>query len=192
MQTHTLDQTEARLRGLFEAAQGGDSQAYAAFLRAMAAHLRAFFRRRLSQWPDDVEDLVQETLLALHNQAHTWRRDCPLTAWVHAIAKYKLIDQLRRVGRTSALHDPLDETLDSAPHLFVASDEQARDAKRDVMQLLEGLPEAQRVAITQTKLEGRSVAECAAATGMSESAVKVYVHRGLKALATKMRAVQAQ
>jgi len=37
------------------------------------------------------------------------------------------------------------------------------------------------------KLEGRSVAETMRLTGMSESAVKVGVHRGLKALAAKAR-----
>jgi RNA polymerase sigma-70 factor (ECF subfamily) len=37
------------------------------------------------------------------------------------------------------------------------------------------------------KLGGMSTAEAARATGMSESAVKVGVHRGLKALAAKMR-----
>lgn len=183
MATQQLDATEARLRALFDAAEGGDSRAYQAFLQAMATHLRAFFRRRLSQWPDDVEDLVQETLLALHNQRHTYHRECPLTAWVHAIAKYKLIDQLRRHSRTSALHDPLEDDL----QVFAASDEAASDARRDVSVLLQELPQAQRVAIEQTKLQGRSVAECAAATGMSESAVKVYVHRGLKALALKMK-----
>jgi RNA polymerase sigma-70 factor (ECF subfamily) len=187
MQSQRLDDTEARLRGLFEAAGQGDGAAYQAFLRAMATHLRGYFRRRMNQWPDDVEDLVQETLLALHNQRHTWRGDCPLTAWVHAIAKYKLIDQLRRHSRTSALHDPIEDGMDEAQGLFSMSDEQASDARRDVTALLDELPEAQRTAIVQTKLQGRSVAECAAATGMSESAVKVYVHRGLKALALRMR-----
>lgn len=183
MANQSLDQTEAKLKALFDAAASGDSRAYQAFLSAMATHLRAFFRRRMTQWPDDVEDLVQETLLALHNQRHTYQQSCPLTAWVHAIAKYKLVDQLRRHSRTSALHDPLDDDL----QVFAASDENASDARRDVSVLLQELPQAQRDAIVQTKLEGRSVAECAAATGMSESAVKVYVHRGLKALALKMK-----
>jgi RNA polymerase sigma-70 factor (ECF subfamily) len=55
------------------------------------------------------------------------------------------------------------------------------------VRLLERLPERQRLPIIHMKLEGLSVTEVARITGMSESAVKVGVHRGLKALATMMR-----
>ena len=94
---------EDRLRALMLAASGGDGAAYRALLDALARHLRAFLRRRLARMPDEVEDLVQETLLAIHNQRHTYDPDQPLTAWVHAIARYKLVDMLRRHGRHALL-----------------------------------------------------------------------------------------
>ena len=125
---------------------------------------------------------MQDTLLAVHNQRHTYRADQPVTAWVHAIARYKLIDLLRSRSVREALHDPIDEDME----LFAASDTDATDARRDVAVLLDQLPDNQRLPIMHTKLEGLSVAEAAAATGMSESAVKVGVHRGLKALAALM------
>ena len=87
---------EARLRGLLVRGLDGDALAYHAFLRDLSAHLRAFLRRRLAHLPDEVEDLVQESLLAIHNQRHTYDAGQPLTAWVHAIAKYKLVDLVRR------------------------------------------------------------------------------------------------
>jgi RNA polymerase sigma-70 factor (ECF subfamily) len=130
-----------------------------------------------------VEDLVQETLLAVHNQRHTYESDQPLTAWVHAIARYKLVDLLRRRAGREAMTDPLDDEL----AVFAASDTEAADARRDVAKLLARLPERQRLPIQYMKLEGRSVIETARATGMSESAVKVGVHRGLKALAAMIR-----
>ena len=163
----------------------GDAGAYREFLRDLAAHLRGFLRRRLARLPDEVEDLVQETLLAVHNQRHTYDRGQPLTAWVHAIAKYKLIDFLRRRAGREAVTEPLDEELE----VFAAVDHEAADARRDVGKLLAGLPEKQRQAIVCMKLEGLSVVETAARTGMSESAVKVYVHRGLKALARMLAAM---
>jgi RNA polymerase sigma-70 factor (ECF subfamily) len=46
---------------------------------------------------------VQETLLAIHNQRHTYDAGQPLTAWVHAIARYKLVDLLRRRAVREAL-----------------------------------------------------------------------------------------
>ncbi len=174
---------EDRLRGLMVRGLGGDSAAYHAFLKELSAHLRAFLRRRLARLPDDVEDLVQETLLAVHNQRHTYEADQPLTAWVHAIARYKLVDLLRRRAGREAMNDPLDD--ESA--VFASSDAEVADARRDVAKLLERLPERQRLPIQYMKLEGLSVIETARATGMSESAVKVGVHRGLKALAAMIR-----
>ncbi len=179
----TASEVETELRTLFLAGQGGDAAAYRAFLQRAGRHLRAFLARRLFGWPDEVEDLVQECLLAMHNQRHTYQSDQPLTAWVHAIARYKLIDLLRAKSRREALHDPLDDDLE----VFAESAEAASDARRDLHGLLETLPERQRLPIHHVKLEGLSVAEAARLTGMSESAVKVGIHRGLKSLATRIR-----
>lgn len=180
-------ETENRLRSWLLLGLAGDAAAYHSFLKALSAHLRAYFRKRLFQRPDDVEDLVQETLLALHNQRHTYRSDQPLTAWVYAIARYKLIDLLRARAVREALNDPLNDPLDDELALFAASDSEAAEAKQDLDQLLAGLPERQRLPIVHVKLEGLSVVETAQRTGMSESAVKVGIHRGLKALAAKLK-----
>ena len=169
---------EAELRTLFLRGLDGEPAAYQAFLQKLSAHLRAFFRRRLFGWPDDVEDLVQECLLAMHNKRHTYQSDQPLTAWVHAIARYKLIDLLRSKSVREALHVPLDDDLS----VFAESSTDASDARRDLAGLLESLPDRQRLPIEHVKLKGLSVTEAATLLGMSESAVKVGIHRGLKAL----------
>jgi len=175
-------EVEAELHDLFVRGQAGDAAAYHAFLRRLGAHLRAYLARRLFGWPDEVEDLVQECLLAMHNQRHTYQPEQPLTAWVHAIARYKLIDLLRAKSVREDLHEPLDDELP----VFAASQEEAGDARRDLAGLLETLPDRHRLPIVHVKLEGRSVAETALLTGMSESAVKVGIHRGLKALAARL------
>ncbi len=100
---------EEHLRGLLIGGLAGDAAAYRLFLDHLSAHLRSFVRSRLVQRPEDVEDLVQELLLAIHNQRHTYDCDQPLTAWVHAIARYKFIDYLRRRSRKESLHEPLDQ-----------------------------------------------------------------------------------
>jgi RNA polymerase sigma-70 factor, ECF subfamily len=152
-------------------------------LGELAAHLRSFLRRRLARLPEEVEDLVQELLLAIHNQRHTYDPEQPLTAWAQAIARYKLIDLLRRRSRSDLLHDPLDEEEE----LIAAADAGAAEARYDVAKLLQELPDRQRLPILYVKIEGSSVADTAKRTGMSESAVKVGIHRGLKALAAKIR-----
>jgi RNA polymerase sigma-70 factor (ECF subfamily) len=176
---------EDRLRSLLVRGLAGDAEAYHAFLRDLGAHLRGFLRKRLARLPDEVEDLVQETLIAVHNQRHTYDPAVPVTAWLHAIARYKLVDLLRRRARQDLLHDPLDDQSE----LLVAGDTEASDARRDVAKLLATLPDRQRLPIVHVKLEGLSVAEAARLTGMSESAIKVGVHRGMKALAAAIRSV---
>ncbi|MCC7702778.1 sigma-70 family RNA polymerase sigma factor [Janthinobacterium sp. GW460P] len=181
-----LHGTELRLHGLMLRGLDGDAAAYRAFLQATSGHLRAFLRRRLQRWPDEVEDLVQECLLAIHNQRLSYDTGVPLTSWIHAIARYKLIDWLRRHARREAQHLPYDEE-DSAQELFSSADADAAEASRDLGKLLASLPAQQRDAIVHTKLDGWSVRDTAAAMRISEASVKVAVHRGLKALAAHLR-----
>jgi RNA polymerase sigma-70 factor (ECF subfamily) len=178
-----LSANEDRLKDFFVRSLAGDATAYHRFLIELGAYLRAFLRRRLTRLPDEVEDLVQETLLAVHNQRHTFDAAQPLTAWVHAIARYKLVDCLRRRGRGDLLTEPLNDEVD----VLSTADTDAAEARRDLAKLLATLPERQRMPIAYMKVQGLSVVETARLTGMSESAVKVAVHRGLKALAARIR-----
>jgi RNA polymerase sigma-70 factor (ECF subfamily) len=173
------------LRGLLLRALSGDENAYRSFLQAATPHLRAFLRRRMSHWPDEVEDVLQECLLAIHNQRFTYDAGLPLTSWLYAIARYKLVDWLRRHARREMLNEPLDDEHE----LFSSADADAAEAGRDLAKLLELLPEQQRAAIVHTKLDGWSVAQTAAELKLSEASVKVSVHRGLKSLAAKLRKI---
>lgn len=178
---------EESLKALLLAGLDGNETAYHAFLNQLSGRLRAYVRKRLFHLHDEVEDIVQETLLAVHNARHTYRADQPLTAWVYAIARYKLMDFLRMRSRHDAYNEPLDDYVD----IFSSSDEEpANDARRDIGVLLEQLPDKQRLPIVHVKLQGRSVAETAQLTGLSESAVKIGIHRGLKSLAAKIRLFQ--
>lgn len=174
---------EIELRACFVRGLAGDAAQYRRFLVDLGSHLRAYLRRRLPRAQADVEDILQETLLAVHNARHTYRDDQPLTAWVHAIARYKLMDFFRAHARRESLHDPFEDD----GSLFVESDVEPADARRDVDRLLDALPDRHRLPIVFVKLQGLSVTEAAQRCGISESAVKVGVHRGLKALAARIR-----
>jgi RNA polymerase sigma-70 factor (ECF subfamily) len=183
--TGAVSAVEEQLKVLFLGGLEGNSGAYHAFLDKLSGHLRAYLRKRIFHSQDDVEDIVQEILLAVHNGRHTYRADQPLTAWVYAIARYKLTDFFRARSRREALNDPLDDDL----QIFASSDVEPADAKRDIGKLLDQLPDRQRLPILHVKLQGMSVVETARLTGLSESAVKVGVHRGVKALAALIRGV---
>lgn len=175
---------ESGLKPLWMRAQSGDEGAYREALSRIAVGLRKYFARRMFALPDDVEDLVQETLLGLHQQRGTYDPRLPVSAWMYAIARHKLVDLLRRRGRREALNEPLDDLAEDE-HPAAAAD--AQPARRDLALLLGTLPPAQRLAIVWTKIEGLSVAEAAQRGGVSVSALKVQVHRGLKRLAQRVR-----
>ncbi|MDO9286625.1 MAG: sigma-70 family RNA polymerase sigma factor [Aquabacterium sp.] len=175
---------EAGLKPLWLRAQAGDDQAYRQALERIATRLRAYLRRRMQSLPDDLEDLVQETLLALHLQRGTYDPTLPVSAWVLAIARHKLVDLWRRRGRHEALHDAIDDVDEGA---LVAAGGGESEARRDLGRLLDDLPEAQRQAILLTKVQGLSVAEASLRTGASQAAIKVQVHRGLKRLAALVK-----
>jgi len=175
--------TEERLRSLMLQSLSGDGASYRLFLDELSLHLRSFLRRRLSRKPEEIEDIVQELLLAIHNQRHTYDSKLPHTVWVHAISRYKVIDWLRRRSR----HDLKNDSLDEREELFAAPDDSgAAEASLDIAKLLKQLPERQRLPIQYVKIEGGSIAEAAKRIGISESAVKIGIHRGLKRLAASI------
>src|SRR5258708_39368349 len=103
----TVYSAEERLKTLFISVLAGDASEYRTFLSELTRHLRGYLRKRIPQLHDDVEDLVQEILLAVHNARHTYRPDEPLTAWVHAIARYNVMDFFRQRARRESLHDSI-------------------------------------------------------------------------------------
>jgi len=178
------DDFESVLKPLWMRAQSGDEAAYRTAFTYIASRLRGYFRRRMRNVPDEIEDLVQETLLVLHLQRGTYDPALPVSAWMYAIAHHKLVDLWRRRDRVDALHDRFDDMDQEAIPVAASS---SAEAQRDLEKLLRCLPEAQRWAIVLTKVEGLSVAEAAQRTGASAAAVKVQVHRGLKRLAALVR-----
>lgn len=167
---------ESRLKALMLASLDGDGAAYSDLLRELTKYLRAYCRRRLIDGGADAEDLVQETLMAVHTRRESYDRSKPFTAWVYAMARYKLIDYLRKTRVRAAV--PIDELED----LFAANEQGQAEVSRDVEQLLSVLPPRQQEAIRLTKLEGLSIDEAAIRTGQSAAATKVGVHRGMKRL----------
>ncbi|ANM14921.1 MULTISPECIES: sigma-70 family RNA polymerase sigma factor [unclassified Rhizobium] len=178
----TTAQSEDALKALMLLSLDGDEAAYRHLLTGLRVLLIGYYSRRMAAAAKaDMEDLVQETLLALHSRRSTYDRERPFTAWFFSIARYKLIDHHRGRGGRRLAETQLGEEIESD------FSEDMLTARMDVERLLDGLPLRQRELIRQVKLEGQSVADTANRTGQSESAVKVGIHRALRALAEKMR-----
>jgi len=170
---------EQQLWQWMAAGLGGDAAAHHHLLAALLPMLRGFFRKRLPGQGDDIEDLVQEVLIAVHSKRVTYDPARPVSGWVFGIARYKLADHFRAKGR----HVPLEGLEDI---LLAEGFEGAAIARADVGRLLGLLPPKQAAAIRATRLEGLSTAEAATAQGIDASDVKVSVHRGLKMLAARV------
>jgi len=181
----TISSEEPELRALMLAGLGGDEASHKSLLMKLSAYLRAYFKgqlARIGRSASDAEDLVQETLIALHTRRHTYDRSQPLTPWVYAIARYRLVDYLRRTKAAK-----MDVPVEEAEGVFAVDDVSAVDSGLDLTKLLAQLTPKMRQAIQFVKLDGLSVSEAAARSGMSQSAVKVSVHRGLRALSLLVR-----
>lgn len=167
-------EAEERLRALMIRGLEGDSSAHKELLALLSRHLRGYFARRLGAAAHEVEDLVQETLLAVHLKRDSYDRALPFMPWAYAVARYKLIDHLRRRYRQT--HVPLED----AGALFAADDPEEGVLRTDLDRLLEQLPSRQRSLLQDVKLQGLSIEEAAQKRGVTAVSARVMLHRTLK------------
>lgn len=175
---------EAELKQLMLAGLDGDAAAYRTLLDRLSRLLRSYYRAklsRISREATEAEDVMQDVLMAFHTRRHTYDPNELFMPWVYAIARYKFIDHLRRTR--AAL---VDVPLDDVGELVARENHAGVESSHDLRKLLHKLPEKMRRAIQYVKLDGLSVAEAAVRCGMSEAAVKINVHRGLKRLAASI------
>lgn len=165
------------------AAQAGDKARYAALLRAILPPLR---RAARSRWPDagasEIEEVVQETLLALHASRHVYDPARPFLPFLFGIMRLRGADLLRRRYRDAQHEAALDNLHETSPALLTNSTQEEELDAGALRAALARLPAGQRRAVEMTKLNEMSLAEAAAASGTSIAALKVATHRGLKAL----------
>src|ERR1700722_11100937 len=176
MTTHEIE-----LKPLMLASLDGDAASHRELLDRLSRRLRAYYKGKLARFgrgAAEAEDLVQEAVLAIHFKRHTYDPTEPLTPWVHAIARYKLIDFLRRTRRSIS-----DVPIEEADAIMAHDDNVDAESTFDVKRLIERLPKNMRCGIEAVRLDGLSIAEAAQRCGISEPGVKVNIHRGLKALA---------
>lgn len=170
-----MQDVEERLKTLMIQSLAGDGRAYRSLLDDVAGRLRAYYSRRLGD-QSAVDDLVQDTLIAIHTRRSTYDRQRPFMPWLYAIAHYKLVDHFRVNKRHHMV------ALDEAPEALLAAAPPRELTHRDIEVALETVSPLQKELIRAVKIEGRSVAEVAASSGLSPSAIKVTIHRALKAL----------
>jgi RNA polymerase sigma-70 factor (ECF subfamily) len=173
---------EDRLSAAMAAAQAGDAAAYRALLRDCLPVIAGMARAQGVR-PDGVDDVVQDTLLTIHKARATYDPARPFLPWLRAIAQRRAIDVMRRGGRRpQEVHDPIayEAQADAGPAPGQSIETRERD--RTLADAVSALPPGQREAIEHLAFRERSLDEAAAVTGRSKGALKVNLHRALKAL----------
>lgn len=167
------------------AAQGGDGAAFSQLLQSLQRPLERFIAGRLTRLGrngSEAEDILQEVLIAIHKHRHTYDPAQRFTPWAYAIARYKLMDHMRR-SRAAMAALPLETAGEIAAEDFLG----ALESRIDTERMLAVLSDQSRRAIKEVKLDGLSIAESAQGHGISESAIKVRIHRGLKTMANALK-----
>lgn len=161
------------------AAQAGDKAAYNQLLREIAPYIRNVIYRSLAN-ADWADDIAQEALLSVHKSLHTYSPDRPFKPWLMAIVNFRRTDYLRKhyAGRDHAKTGLDDYEFVSA---HVTNPAHAGEYK-DIEQALGSLPEKQKRAVELVRIQGYSVKEAGKELGMSETAIKVTVHRAMHKL----------
>lgn len=179
---HTSETPDQRRATWMAAAQAGDRRAYEKLLADSVALIRAAARRQ-GVAHDHLDDVVQETLITVHRVRHTYDPARSYDAWLTAIASRRAIDALRSHGRRDRreLHDEYAVDNHAEPHDASAATESEQRARR-LREAVAELPPGQREAVEHLGLRERSLAETAELTGRKTGALKVNLHRAIKAL----------
>lgn len=169
-------------------AQDGDTAAYQKLLSAVVPLIRAIVGKRITD-PDKIEDIVQDVLVSVHKNRHTYDPKMAFAPWLVTIAQRRTVDVLRKIYR----QNDREVLVDEYPETFL-SDETNTSPEDDLVfalgdelhRALDTLPAGQRTAVELLKLREMSLKEASDASGMSVAALKVAMHRALKSLRTQM------
>jgi RNA polymerase sigma-70 factor (ECF subfamily) len=174
---HRDGDVAARRGRWMERAQDGDTEAYRSLLEDVLPDLRSFLRRRIRD-AQEAEDLLQEILLSVHRALHTYDPRRPFGAWLFAIARNTTVDSFRR----QRVHRRWESLVDDESQLEGA----AEAGEVSLESALASLPDSQREAVEMVKIQGLTMEEAAARSGVSEGTLRVRIHRGYRRLRERL------
>ncbi len=157
----------------------GHAEDYELFLRKVDAMVELMIRSKV-QDENIRADLKQEILLSVHKSLQTYDEDRSFYNWFYSIVRFRTADFFRKHYRNQETDELSDFMADGSLELDVQYHLQ------EVKQLLGELSDNQGEVIRRAKLEGEKIKDIADDLGMSESAVKVNIFRGLKKLRKRL------
>jgi RNA polymerase sigma-70 factor (ECF subfamily) len=172
--------TVAYAEDLVRRVRTNDPQAFDELYARYSPRVFGYLFQRLNGNAEEAEDLTADVFTRVYEKIDAFQpQGAPLSAWVFRIAHNKLIDSVRRKPKQMQV------TLDEAPELSAGPVFGGIDQQLALDQIKSGLARLtheQRQVIVLRFLEGKSLAETAAAVGRNEDAVKKLQARGLASL----------
>ncbi len=173
-------QVESRLKKLLIESLEGNRKSYELFLKEIQIIFRNFLKNKIIE-EENIEDLVQEILISIHNGRHTYDSSLPVLNWIFSIAYRRYVDFLRKKKRINK-YEFYTETFEQF-QTNIYLDNEDRFIERDkINRILDKMSEKDRKIIQLLKFENYSIREISKMLGKSESAVKVAAHRAYKKL----------
>ena len=180
-------QDAVALEPLMVRVQQGDAAAYRALLDDVAQRMRRLVRRR-APWlaPADVEDMVQDILLSLHQARATWDPARPFLPWIVAIARARLADNARRYARRAAIDLAASDLAETFCDIHTNTNAENVVNLMSVRRAMDGLTPTEKQAVELLRLREMSLAEAAEASGSTVAAMKVAIHRAMRKMRTTL------
>ena len=169
------------LETLMQRAVAGDTTAYGRLLSEVAVRMRRLVQRR-APWlsPEDVEDVVQDILLSLHQARATWDPSRPFLPWMVAIARARLADNARRYARRAAIDLAASDLAETFCDIPTNSTAETVVNLVSVRKAMRDLSPSEKQAVELLRLHEMSLSEAAEASGSTVAALKVAIHRAMR------------
>jgi RNA polymerase sigma-70 factor (ECF subfamily) len=173
---------DQRWSKLMSNAQAGNESDYRQLLTELTNVIYNFLCSRFGNH-HFTEDCVQETLIAIHQARHTYDQRRRFRPWLFAIVRNKAIDNLRKQRSRQKITNQY-----KGEQEILSQTCQQSEAESEIIKgrLLESLSLQPREVLVLTKIIGFSVVETAEKLGISQSLVKVRVHRAIRKLRQMM------
>lgn len=165
-----LSENETKFKQLINKAQDGDKASYTELLQGLNSFLRSYIRKRIFD-QNEIDEVVQEILVAVHKSLHTYDAEKSFMGWFLAIAEYKIVDYIRSLKKRSGSVD-----LNSISN-FLALSNSDSDLKIDIEKAINSLSSREKNVLTLIKVDGQSINEVAKQLNLTEANVKVIAHR---------------
>lgn len=168
---------EKQQRGLVKKAMGGSPKAFGALMEQEQEYLYRMAFLYVRQEADAL-DVVQDSIVKAYKSLKTLRKPEYFRTWLTKILINTAQDALRRKKPFTSLEDEAEPAV---------REDLSPEDRMDLYQALEDLPEKYRDVITLKYLDGYTIREISAATGMPEGTVSVYLRRAIKQLRTMLK-----